>query len=91
MATLLKNSWHVTYLKIAELIGEHSKAERKKVGAILVKAGRQYLPAITVLRQDSITIVKRMEKQNQKCCMPSLMQLPNAQGQQKALKVLFCM
>ena len=40
MATLLKNSWHVTYLKIAELIGEHSKAERKKVGAILVKAGR---------------------------------------------------
>lgn len=41
MATSSKNSkWHITYLKIAELISDHSKAERKKVGAILVKAGR---------------------------------------------------
>ena len=32
--------WHKTYLKIAELIGNHSYAERKKVGAILVKDSR---------------------------------------------------
>lgn len=41
MATSSKiTKWHITYLKIADLISEHSKAERRKVGAILVKAGR---------------------------------------------------
>ena len=34
------NNWHYTYLEIAKLISAHSKAERKKVGAILVKDGR---------------------------------------------------
>lgn len=34
------NNWHKTYLEIAQLIGNHSYAERKKVGAIIVKAGR---------------------------------------------------
>jgi dCMP deaminase len=33
-------NWHNTYLEIAELIGRHSKAERNKVGAILVKSNR---------------------------------------------------
>lgn len=32
--------WHYTYLEIAKLISNHSKASRKKVGAILVKDGR---------------------------------------------------
>lgn len=30
-------NWHNTYMGIAELISKHSYAERKKVGAILVK------------------------------------------------------
>lgn len=34
------NNWHNTYITIAETISTHSKAERKKVGAILVKDGR---------------------------------------------------
>lgn len=34
------DNWHVTYLKIAALIAEHSKAVDKKVGAILVKQNR---------------------------------------------------
>lgn len=33
-------NWNITYLEIAKLISYHSKAERKKVGAILVKDGR---------------------------------------------------
>lgn len=37
----LKNKkWHKTYLGIAKLISRHSYAERRKVGAILVKSGR---------------------------------------------------
>lgn len=34
------SNWHNTYIKIAELISFHSKAEKKKVGAILVKDKR---------------------------------------------------
>jgi dCMP deaminase len=33
-------NWHKTYLDIAQLIALHSKAQRKKVGAILVKNDR---------------------------------------------------
>lgn len=41
MEHLSKSSdWHKTYLEIAKLIANHSHANRKKVGAILVKAGR---------------------------------------------------
>lgn len=35
----MKN-WDKTYMEIANLIGSHSKAERRKVGCILVLAGR---------------------------------------------------
>ena len=42
MELSLKNNmdWHYTYLEIAKLISKHSKAERNKVGAILVKNNR---------------------------------------------------
>lgn len=42
MELLSKNNsdWNITYLEIAKLIGQHSKAVRRKVGAILVKDGR---------------------------------------------------
>lgn len=40
MGTETKINWHRTYIDIAKLISQHSKAERKKVGAILVKQGR---------------------------------------------------
>jgi dCMP deaminase len=33
-------NWHNTYIEIAETISKHSKAERKKVGAVLVKNNR---------------------------------------------------
>lgn len=34
------SDWNNTYIEIAELISKHSKANRKKVGAILVKDRR---------------------------------------------------
>jgi dCMP deaminase len=40
MDSQTKVNWHNTYINVARLISEHSKAERKKVGAILVKQGR---------------------------------------------------
>lgn len=41
MEHLLKSlDWHKTYIEIAKLIAQHSKAEKRKVGAIIVKAGR---------------------------------------------------
>ena len=33
-------NWDNTYIEIAEIISKHSKAERKKVGAVLVKNNR---------------------------------------------------
>lgn len=40
MEIWLNSKWNNTYLEIAKLISKHSKAERKKVGAILVKDNR---------------------------------------------------
>lgn len=40
MELLLKMDWNKTYIDIANSISKHSKAERKKVGAVLVKENR---------------------------------------------------
>ena len=37
---MIANKWAVDFLRIAEIISEHSTCVRKKVGAILVKEGR---------------------------------------------------
>lgn len=36
----MKNNWHKTFLKVAELISYHSKAKNNKVGCVLVKDGK---------------------------------------------------